>query len=123
MTTISYGSMGAPPVIPSDSSGYDTINAFNALADNVSWQLYSSALSERNIAQFATLHYNKYYYYPNFDLRESYDLDGYILRGYATMNADMQLGGYIYLCVEKPTGGWSCASTKDTPAVAALPAS
>ena len=39
------------------------------------------------------------------------------------MNLDPAIGGYVYLCVQKPTGGWSCANTRDTPAIATLPAS
>ena len=123
MTAIVYGAIAAPPSIPIDQTGYASINAFSSYVDNVSWQLYGGELCERNIQIFAKEHYNRYYYYPDFDLRKYYDIDGYILRGYATMKTDPAVGGYVYLCVEKPLGGWSCASTGGTPATAALSAS
>ena len=55
-------------------------------------------------------------------MRNYYDIDGYILRGRATMNADLAVGGYVYLCAQKPGLAWSCASIAGAPTDAVLPA-
>ena len=112
MATISYTALDAPPPIPFDQTGYATISKFNSFVDNVSWQLYGGYLNERQVELFAKAHYDKYFYYPDFDLRTYYDLDGYVLKGYATIFADTAAGGYIYLCAQIPNAsGWSCART------------
>ena len=86
MATIKYDVMGTPPVVPTDNAANVSMAVFDAFVDNVSWQLYGGELAEKTISEFTQTHYNKYYYYPNFDLREYYDLDGYILNGKATLN-------------------------------------
>ena len=72
---------------------------------------------------WAKAHYDRYFYYPNFDLRDFYDLDGYVLKGYATLRMDTGLGGFVYLCASPPIiGGWTCAYLSGDPAGMALPA-
>lgn len=56
-------------------------------------------MSERTISLWAAKQYNQYYAYPGFDLRDNYDIDGYILKGRATYKEDPSAGGYIFLCV------------------------
>ncbi len=112
--------MATPPSIPFDQAGYNTISKFNSFMDNVSWQLYGGSLNERQIEIYAKSMYDRYFFYPDFDMRTYYDIDGYVLKGSATFSSDPAAGGYMYLCVEMPNAGWSCAKTEGAPTQAAF---
>ena len=115
MATVSYTAMNTPPPIPFDQAGYATISKFSAFMDNVSWQLYGGSQNDRAVELYAKEQYDKYYFYPDFDMRTYYDIDGYVLKGSATFSSDPAAGGYMYLCVQVPSAGWSCAKAEGAP--------